>query len=238
MDVRIDPEVSRVVVAGTPVEVHELLLGGVPRGAAVVVAGPDGLSEIEAVDTMNSLAQHGYESLLARPADDAAEDDVDRAVVHHLVDRLAARGWTHEQTGVIGYGRGARAALVAGADTTFGAAISIPRDPRVLLTPDRITGLCTPWLGLVGLGPHREPTGELAVYRDEMRTASSEHTSLIGYPGVAHCLRDSTDALEHQAAFDAWQRTAEWMNIHVVPRPTPLAKAWRARQTCLQPTSH
>ena len=238
MDVRIDPEVSRVVVAGGPVQVHALLLGGVPRGAAAVIAGPDGLSEIEAVDLMNSLAQHGYESLLARPADDGTGDDRGRAVVHHLVDQLAARGWTHEQTGVIGYGRGARAALVAGSDRTYGAAISIPRDPSQLLTPERVTELRTPWLCLVGLGPQHDASGELAAYRDEVRTASSEHTSLIGYPGVAHCLRDSTEALEHQAVFDAWQRTAEWLNIHVVPRPTPLARAWHERQRSLQPTPH
>lgn len=237
-DVRIDPEVSTATVGGAPVRVLSLLLGGVPRGAVVIIAGPDGLDDMTAVDTMNSLAQHGYESVLAEPQDTALGDDLARHVVHHLVDRMAARGWTHEQTGVIGYGKGARAALVAGSQSTFGSAISVPRDPRQLVAPDRITALRTPWLGLVGLGPRREPTDELAVYRDEVRVASSEHTSLVGYPGVAHCLRDSTDALEHQAVFDAGQRTVEWLNIHVVPRPTPLAKAWRDRQDSPQPTSH
>lgn len=237
-DVRIDPEVSTTTVAGVEVTVFELLLGGVPRGAVLVVAGPDGLGDMESVDTMNSLAQHGYESILARPAESGpADDGASREIVHHLVDRAAARGWTHEQIGVIGYGTGARAALLAGSEATFGAAVSVPRDARRLLTPERITSLRTPWVGLVGLGSGGALPGEMAVYRDEVEDASTEHTSLIGYAGVAHCLHDSTEAVVHQAAFDSWQRTAEWLNIHVVPRPTPRAKAWRERQNSLQPTS-
>lgn len=234
MDVRIEPEVSTATIDGVEVQVSALLLGGVPRGAALVVAGPDGLREMEAVDTMNSLAQHGYESVLARPTGQVADDDSARGLVRHLLDRLSSRGWTHEQIGVIGHGEGARAALVAGAETSFGAAISMPRDARQLLAHERITALRTPWIGLTGLGTSNELGGELAVYRSELREASTEHSELIGYPGVDHCLQDSTQALAHAAAFDAWQRTVEWLNIHVAPRPTPLAEAWRERQQSMQ----
>lgn len=235
IDVRIDPEVSTTTVDGVAVQESALLLGGVPRGAAMIVAGPDGLGAVEAVDTMNVLAQHGYESVLARPKGSGRGDDFGRAVLDHLLGRVVARGWIHDQVGVLGYGQGARTALVAGSEKTFGAAISIPRDPRQLLAPDRVTTLRTPWLGMVGLGSLTGLTGELAVYRDQVRAASIEHTSLVGYPAVAHCLHDSTEALVHQAAFDCWQRTAEWLNIHVAPRPTPLAEAWRERQKYLQP---
>lgn len=238
MDVRIQPEVTTAAIGGVEVRVCALLLGGVPRGAVVIIAGPEGLDDMTAVDTMNSLAQHGYESVLAEPQDATLGDDLARQVVHHLVGRMSDRGWTHEQIGVIGYGKGARAALVAGSESTFGAAISIPRDPRQLMTPHRLTALRTPWLGMVGLGARREMSDDLAVYRDEVRVASSEHTALVGYPGVGHCLSDSTDELEHQAVFDTWQRTAEWLNTHVVPRPTPLALVWRDRQRAMQPTSH
>lgn len=238
MDVRIEPEKSTTTIGGVEVAVSELLLGGVPRGATLVVAGPDGLGDVATVETMNSLAQHGYESVLAQPVDTASGDDTLREVVHHLVYRMATRGWTHDQMGVIGHGRGARAALLAASGAIFGAAISIPRDPRQLLAPDHITALRTPWLGLLGLGSQSTLTGELAVYRDEVRIASTEHTSLVGYPGVEHCLRDSTDARTHQAAFDSWQRTAEWLNIHVAPRPTPLAEAWRERQQSMQTAPH
>lgn len=234
IDVRIHPEVSTATVEGVTVRVSTLLLGGVPRGAAVIVAGPDGLGPVEAVDTINALAQHGYESVMAEPAGSGHDDDFARELVHHLVDRVAARGWTHEQVGVIGYGQGARAALIAGSEAAFGAAISVPRDARQLLRPDRIMALHTPWLGMTGLGSHSDLTGELSVYRNEVEAASTEHTSLIGYPGVDHCLHDAVEALVHQAAFDTWQRTAEWLNIHVEPRPTPLAEAWRERQKSVQ----
>lgn len=234
IDVRIDPEVSMATVAGVTVRVSALLLGGVPRGAVVIVAGPDGLGAVEAIDTMNALAQHGYESVMAEPAGSGHDDDFVRELVHHLVERVAARGWNQEQVGVIGYGQGARAALIAGSEATFGAAISIPRDAREFLGTDPILALHTPWLGMTGLGLHSDLIDELSVYRDEVEAASTEHTSLIGYPGVEHCLHDSVEALEHQAAFDTWQRTAEWLNIHVAPRPTPLAEAWEERQKSVQ----
>lgn len=236
MDIRIQPEVTTTTIAGVEVRVSALLLGGVPRGAAVVVAGPDGLNDTAAVDTMNSLAQHGYESVLAEPQG-PMPDDTASAVVDHLVKQMAARGWTHDQTGVVGHGQGARTALLAAAESSFGAAVSIPRDGRQLLVPERITELRTPWLGLVGCGPGNELGGELDVYRSEVRDASTDHSSLIGYRGVDHCLQISAEALEHAAAFDAWQRTVEWLNIHVAPRPTPLAEAWRARQQSMPPVS-
>lgn len=238
MDVRIDPEVSTTTLAGVPVKELALFLGGVPRGAAAIVAGPSGLGDIESVETMNLLAQHGYESVLAQPADAASGDLSGDAVVHHLVGRLTARGWKDEQIGIVGYGHGARIALVAGSQTTFGAVISVPHEPRQLLIPDRLTELRSPWLGLVGLGSQAGLTGELAAYLDDVETASTEHASLVGYPGVAHCFDDSTDALVHTAAFDSWQRTVEWLNIHVAPRPTPLAQAWQERRESMQPISH
>lgn len=234
IDVRIKPEVSTTTIAGIAVQVSSLLLGGVPRGAAVVITGPDGLNSVEAVDTMNALAQHGYESVLVDSIGPGPDDDFDRALIRHSIERLSSRGWTHEQVAVIGYGRGARAALLAASETTYGAAISIPRDLRQLVTPIRITTVQTPWLGMVGLGAGDELTAELAALRDEITASSGQHTSLVGYPGVAHCLHDSTEPLVHSASFDCWQRTAEWLNIHVEPRPTPGGEAWRERQKTMR----
>lgn len=231
-DVRIEPEVSTTTLDGVPVRVLSLLLGGVPRGAVTLVAGPDGLGEIAAVETMNALAQHGYESVLA-----SGESPEGTVVVDHLVAVLAERGWEDEQIAVVGYGRGARTALVAAAGRAFGAAVSIPRESRHLLVPEPVTQLRTAWLGLVGLGGQRALSGDLAAYREDLDARALEHTRIVGYPGAEHCLRDSTDPREHAAAFDAWQRTAEWLNTHVAPRPTPFALAWRERQRSLQPTT-
>ena len=237
VDVRIDPEVSTATVAGVEVRLSSLSLGGVPRGAVVLVAGPDGLSTMQAVDTMNSLAQHGYESVMAEPAG-SGDDDFARALVRHLVARVAARGWTQDQTGVIGYGQGARAALVAASEEVFGAAISIPRDAREIAGPAHIRALRTPWLCLIGSGQQDAVAEELSAYGDEVRSASTEHTAVVAYPGVEHCLDDSVEPLVHQAAFDSWQRTAEWLNIHVAPRPTPLVQAWEDRRGSDRPTRY
>jgi carboxymethylenebutenolidase len=60
---------------------------------------------------------------------------------------------------------------------------------------------------------------------------SPVYTELVRYPGVeVGFYRDSHRALGHAAAFDSWQRIVEWLNARVVPRPTPLAEAWRARR--------
>lgn len=231
IDVRIDPKVSDVVVADVEITVSEIDLGGIPRGAAVVMAGPDGLGPVEAVDIMNSLAQHGYESVLAHvdPATSAVPDDAALEIVEHLVERLGERGWEPEQIAVIGYGEGARAALVAGSRHELGAAISVPRDSMSLIRPAAITSMRTPWLGMVGLGSESRPPAQLEAYRQELSASSREHTSLVGYTGAPHCLKDETDPQVHAAAFDSWQRTAEWLNTRVVPRPTPLAVAWQHR---------
>lgn len=232
-DVRIDPEVSTISVEGTSLEVRSLLLGGVPRGAAVVLAGPDGLNDIAAVETMNSLAQHGYESVLTSAADAHGST----AVVDALVALLAARDWEDEQIGLVGYGQGARTVLEAAAERAFGAAVSIPREPRQLLVPEPVTAVRTPWLGMVGQGECRGLPSELAAYRDDLEVRAHEYTRMVGYPGAEHALRDSTRPLEHAAAFDAWQRTAEWLNTRVAPRPTPFALIWRERQRSLSSTS-
>lgn len=232
-DVRIDPVVSTTTVAGVPVTELALFLGGVPRGAVAIVAPPNSLDDIDLAETMNQLAYHGYESVLAQPEEASSGVLNDDAIVSHLVQWLNARGWTHEQIGVIGYGYGAHSVLVAGSQTAFGAVISIPSEPHSLLVSNRPPALRSPWLGLIGLGERGGLTEELASYFAEVEAASIEHTSLVGYQGVAHCLRDSTDALVHTVAFDSWQRTVEWLNIHVAPRPTPLARGWQKRQESL-----
>jgi len=237
IDVRIDPEVSSAAAAGRSVQVSAVHLGGVPRGAVLIVAGPAGLGPVESVDVMNALAQHGYESVLATPTGLSPDGAVTGEIVQVLMDRLEARGWTPDQTGLIGYGRGAGVVVAAAAQTPYGAAVSIPRDAGELVGDARVTALRTPWLGIVGLGSDPDLDRRLREYRTDLADASPEYTSVVGYPGVDHCLHDSTEASVHAAAFDAWQRTAEWLNTHVAFRPTPSAEAWNARITATRPAS-
>jgi len=209
---RIEPEVVQV---GAGVTATEITLGGVPRGAIIVLCDAGRLSD--AAEPMNGLAEHGYESVAAEVSGGAGD------VVGSLLAHLGARGWEAEQVGVIGYGAGGRAALLTAAEFTLGAAVTIAPDGPV---SDPREPLRTPWLGLFG--------GDAAGLRrlgETLYERSPVYTEVVCYPAAGSGFhRDSAEAPVHAAAFDSWQRTVEWLNLRVVPRLTPLARAWRARQ--------
>jgi carboxymethylenebutenolidase len=220
----------------------ELHLGGVPRGAAIILRGQDS-GWADAAELMNGLAEHGYESVAADVARAAAggappTDDGLVADVLTLLERLARRGWSPEQVGVVGYDLGGRAALLAASVNVLGAAVSV--NPAGVAHPlgDALPpllgfprGVVTPWLGL--FGALDEWTGPVVASRlgGALEARSPVHTEFVVYPGVAgDFYRHSSEVLAHAASFDCWQRIVEWLNLRVVPRPTPLAEAWRRRQ--------
>jgi carboxymethylenebutenolidase len=229
--VHIEPDTSEVVLGSSTVPARTLWLGGIPRGAVLLLLDAE-TTDFDPAEAMNELAAHGYESLAAVDRTDV--DDVSRlGLVDSLATRLGERGWTGEQIGLVGFGSGGRTALLAAAARTFGGAVSVaPRGISTLLgEPERLgagAGLRTPWLGMFG-------TDDAPTTRDALSAAlgpdSPVYTELVHYPGVSgDFYRDSHRPLAHAAAFDSWQRIVEWLNARVVPRPTPLAEAWRARQ--------
>ncbi|WP_329410255.1 hypothetical protein OG563_46915 [Nocardia vinacea] len=116
----------------------EITLGGVPRGAVIVLCEPGRLGE--ACGPMNGLAEHGYESVAAKVSDGASE------VIDSLLAYLGERGWGLEQVGVIGYGVSGRAALFTAAEYARGAAVSIAPAGSVA---DQGEPLRTPWIDRV-----------------------------------------------------------------------------------------
>jgi carboxymethylenebutenolidase len=241
--IRIKPSVAELRSRRGPITVAELYLGGVPRGAAVLLCAW-GAEETDTAELMNRLAEHGYESVaadIARGADaDGAplSDDGLVSDVLTLLDRLALRGWAHEQIGVVGYGLGGRAALLAASECTLGAAVSVNPSGVATATGERLPtlldsprGVRTPWLGM--FGDRGEQAGRAAAGRlgSALDKLSPVYTQLVVYRGVAgDFYRDSPESAAHTAAFDCWQRIVEWLNLRVVPRLTPLAEAWRRRQ--------
>lgn len=229
--VRIQPKVVDLDAGGRPVRVATLYLGGVPRGAVVLLrrAAVGGSDVIEA---MNGLAEHGYESVAADL--EAAGDGGAPRALQALVELLGERGWTTEQLGLVGYGHGGRIALLAAATTTFGAAASIDPDGVTDLAARFALGgqgLRTPWLGLFGREEPATPAPAVASLQRALASSSPVFTQLVSYPGVAgDFYRDAREAVAHAAAFDSWQRVVEWLDARVVPRPTPLAEAWRLHQ--------
>jgi len=236
--VRIQPKVIDLEAEGRPLRVATLHLGGIPRGAVVLLrsgaaTGPD------VVETMNGLAERGYESVAADLATDLAPsgapgDDDALRVLEALIELLGRRGWADEQIGLVGYGFGGRIALLAAATTSFGAAVSIDPDGLTDLVARFASGgrgLCTPWLGMFGREEPATPAPGVSRLGNALASSSSVFTQLVSYPGVAgQFYRDDRETVAHAAAFDSWQRVVEWLDARVVPRPTPLAEAWLLRQ--------
>lgn len=222
---RLTPYFTDLPTESGALPIAEIRLGPLPRGAALVLC--DGGSLDLAAAVMNGLAQQGYESLAA---DLSERPDGATAT---LLGRLGDRGWKHEQIGVVGYGLGGRGALRAAARFTLGAAVSVaPVPPRERFDPvaHELAGLRTPWLCLTG-DTGSGGTGCVLDRLDAIRRAQAPvHTELVRYSVVPeHFYTDISDTVGHAAAFDAWQRIVEWLNLRVVPRLTPRSLAWRAQ---------
>jgi carboxymethylenebutenolidase len=231
--VRIEPEVARVRSGPRDLEVASISLGGVPRGAVVLLTGAGGLQHMELVDAMNGLAEHGYESVAAEvgPTPESEGDEVVLGHLRTLLDRLEGRDWSLDQVGVVGYGYGGYAALLAAASLTLGASISVDPVPTGTVRHRPVPSVRTPWLGMFGDSDGELGAGEVAAFGAAIAARSPVFTQVVSYPGVGRELvHDGMDALGHAAAYDSRQRVVEWFNARVVPRPTPLARAWAERR--------
>lgn len=212
-------EPKRTVLADelTVLEIH---LGGTPRGMIVLLVD-DATPQIESVEAMNTLAVEGFESLAVRAGDGVADPALDRA---------AARGWEHEQVGVVGIGEGATAALDLARGRRLGAVVSLSPVPDV----DAVASdpaLLTPWLGLFGDEQDQVSPTALRRLRHVLEEGSDVYSQVVAYPGVGVDFhRCSDDGISFAASYDGWQRTVEWLLARVATRPTPLAIAWRERQ--------
>ena len=226
----IEPVVTRLTLGAGDVAVSDIALGGVPRGAVVLLAEPGELTR-SVPDLANRFAAHGFDSASAEVPIDA-DDDTVTALVGGLIDHLRARGWRIDQTGVVGFGTAARAAYLAAATFPIGAAVSAAvKDTSGARTHDLgPVSVHAPWLGMFPVADPRVDGDAIRTFGDEVYRLSPVHTEVVGYQGVAESFyRDSRDPVEHAASFDCWQRTLEWLNLRLVPRPSPLAEAWEMR---------
>jgi carboxymethylenebutenolidase len=235
---RITPTQTDVAVKGGALRIEQINLCGVPRGA-VILLGETGRMGDQTVELMNGLAEHGYESVAADlTAIDRNLDDEDAlAGLRDLVAHLGTRDWVEQQIGVVGYGFGGRVALRAAADLDLGAAVSISPDGvtsggagRPALV-DSVRPVSTPWLGMFGAEDEGAPGEAVDRLAELLTDPSPAYTELVTYPGVdGDFFHDSAEALGHAAMFDSWQRVLEWLNLRVVPRPTPYAEIWSLKQ--------
>lgn len=234
--VQITPAMGVVPTSAGPVPIAQLDLGGVPRGAVIVVADGDDFPN-DATHHLNELAAHGYEGVAADLSGLASDDAALLEIAQALIAHVGQRDWQPEQIGLIGYGIGGRLALVAGAHIALGATISISMtglssgtshlDPRI---GDLAERLRTPWLGVFGAADTAAPKTACRELDDVLQERSAVYGRVVRYPGVGpNFFREPREALEISAAYDAQQRVIEWLNARVEPRLTPLAVKWRCR---------
>ncbi|MDI9933699.1 dienelactone hydrolase family protein [Rhodococcus sp. IEGM 1354] len=221
------------------VAISQIDLGGIPRGAVLLLLGPGGDFESDSTQHLNDLATHGYEGVAADLRGiDGTEDQLE-SVVESLLAHVARRGWESEQAALLGYGLGGRVALSASARFGLGAAISV--SPTAIAAGDghlsaavaRLAPLVrTPWLGLFGEEDLTAPATACDELETVLREDSPVFTQLVRYPSVGDDFhRPSSESIEIAASYDYWQRTIEWLNLRVQPRLTPLALAWNARRS-------
>lgn len=233
----INPRRDTVATAIGTVNITQVDLGGIPRGAVLVLtAGSDFGHHVATL--LNELAEHGYESVAADMTSAGRNDDTIRTALAELLTHVGKRGWHREQTGVIGYGCAGRLALLAASQFTLGAAVSV--SPRNLFgTADQLfnetTALAsrirTPWLVMFGENDPWAPDAARRELERTLRSAAPAYTQIVCYPGVGgDFYRKSRESFEIAASYDCRQRILEWLNLRVAPRLTPRARAWRQRQ--------
>lgn len=198
----------------------EIRLGGTPRGVVILLAD-ETAPEIEIVESMNTFAAEGFESIAPTSAPGFAS----------LAEaRARSNGWDGDQIGVVGIGGGATSAFALARERQLGAVVSLSPDLD-LVEIGNAPGLRTPWLGMFGADADDITAAEIARLRRVLDGASDVYGQVVVYPGVgADFHRRPVDGVTFAASYDGWQRTVEWLLARVAPRLTPLAIAWRERQ--------
>jgi len=231
---RIRASLGMVNHLGAAIPVAEVGLGGVP-GGAVLMLSEQGELEATADEFGNRFAEFGYESTTADLGAafelTGARDEQITAAVGALIEHVGRRGWSPDQIGVVGYGRAGRGSLLAAGAFPVGAAVSsAARLDDVAPQNAPAVRPTAPWLGMFAQDPSDPGGRRVKAFAVRIDATSPVHTTVLAYPRVtAAFYRDSREPWEHAASFDCWQRTLEWLNLRVAPRPTVLAWAWRER---------
>ncbi|MDH6284158.1 dienelactone hydrolase family protein [Prescottella agglutinans] len=231
-DILIQPTSTTLYGDGSELPTLEISLGRTPQGIVLLVCDSDDLL-VSASEVMNRLAARGYESVAAEVPPVGC-----RSVVDALLTRAAARGWTQEQTGLIGFGAGGLSVLDAAVRKSIGAAVSFSPTLRTYSGDSSAAAsetveaqVTTPWLGLFGAEDPAASADWVERLTSMLDRNSEIHTATVRYPGVGReFYRHGNDGAGYAAWYDSWQRTMEWLEARIAPRPTPLALQWREKR--------
>ena len=229
-------DIREVVTPDGPMAVRTMPARAVkPQGAVVVLHDSTGLdNHIQSV--LGRFAGSGYlavaPDLFHRADNDATLtramvlDDVDA-----VLDALRGDGWNDEQIGVVGYGIGGGVAFVVAAQRALGAAVSLyPRgisddgQPRLAHLPDDALQIQTPWLGQFGERDEMLPSAQVDELEPLLGRGSRVFAEVVRLRRAGHRF-DRERLVDHaaDAAFEAWERTIEWLERRLEPPPTEFA---------------
>ena len=141
--------------------------------------------------------------------------DVD-AVLAHLPHKPA-------RVGVVGFCMGGRASFLVAAERWLGAAVGFygggivsARRPQFPALVGRAYVLQTPWLGLFGDRDESIPVEDVEALRAALEEAPVD-TAVVRYADAEHGFHcDARPSFHAEAAADAWQRTLEWFEQHLL----------------------
>ena len=155
-----------------------------------------------------------YEGL----TDDGILMDLDATFAH-----LASLGHAPASVGVVGFCFGGRVTFLAVARRAFGASVGFygggivtARSPEFPALVDESGTLQTPWLGLFGDQDRGIPIADVEALRAALREAPVP-TEIVRYPEAEHgFFCDERPAYNAEASADAWPRTLDWLDRHLV----------------------
>lgn len=226
------------MAAQTPLSVHEPATP--PKGGVLVVQEAFGVNDhIEdvcrrfAAEGWLAVAPHlfhrtgdpklGYTDMtpvrehMGSLTTETILEDIDTALAH-----FEAAGIPPSKVGIVGFCMGGTVALAVatrrdlGASVTFyGGGTSTGRfgfDPLI----EEAARLRAPWLGLFGDRDQGIPVEDVEQLRTAAATAGPE-TEVVRYPDAGHGFHCDQRADYHPAsAADAWQRTLDWFDRHLL----------------------
>ena len=153
--------------------------------------------------------------LFAGLSDAGILTDVD-AVLAHLPHKP-------ERVGVVGFCMGGRASFLVAAERWLGAAVGFygggivnARRPQFPALVGRSYVLQTPWLGFFGDRDESIPVEDVEALRAALEEAPVD-TDVVRYADAEHGFHcDARPSFHAEAAADAWQRTLEWFEQHLL----------------------
>jgi carboxymethylenebutenolidase len=165
----------------------------------------------------DDFAQAG--ALFAGVSDKAIFMDIDATLEH-----LHQAGFVDARIGIVGWCIGGRVAFLVAAHRELGAGVTFYGGGIVTPNPlfgdplmDTIDHLRSPWLGLFGDQDTGIPFEQVERLRAELPTLTSLEAEIVRYPEAGHGFHcDARPDYREGPARDAWGRTVEWLERHLL----------------------